>query len=84
MTVGSPSHGAPVVTLANLLENSPNVRCCDFCRTSPNAAASQNAVVPPLLSSTSYPSGRENSCAKPSRTRPTSDLTGFCRCEVPM
>ena len=84
MTVGSPSQGALVVTLANLLENSPNVRCCERCRTSPNAAASQNAVVPPLPSRTWYPSGRENSWDSPSRTRPTRDFTGFWRCEVPM
>ena len=39
--------------LANLEENSPNTRCCDFSRTRPNAAASQNAVVPPLPSTIS-------------------------------
>jgi hypothetical protein len=51
---------------------------------SPNAAASQNAVVPPLPSATSYPSGRENSELSPRRISPTSDLTGFCLWEVPM
>src|SRR5437868_5640075 len=84
MMVGLPSHGAAVVTFANLLENSPNVRCCDRCRIRPNEAMSQNAVVPPLLSRTSYPSGSENNWASPVRTRPTTDFTGFCRCEVPM
>src|SRR6516162_4805945 len=44
---------------------------------------SQNAVVPPLPSTTSYPSGRENSPAIPSRIRCTSERTGACRWEVP-
>ena len=48
MTVGSFSQGARVVTAANFAENSPNDRCCDRSWTSPNAAMSQNAVVPPL------------------------------------
>ena len=48
ITVGSSSHGAAWATLLNLAENSPNARCCDFCWISPNAAISQNAVVPPL------------------------------------
>ena len=48
ITVGSSSHGAAVAALANFDENSPNDRCCDFCRIRPNAAISQNAVVPPL------------------------------------
>ena len=52
ITVGSSSHGAACATLPNFAENSPNVRCCDFCRISPNAAISQNAVVPPLPSTT--------------------------------
>ena len=52
-------------------------------RPGPKAAASQNAVVPPLPSTTSYPSGSENSSRSPARTRPTRSLTGACRCEVP-
>ena len=43
----------PAVTLANFAENSPKARCSARSRTSPNAAASQNAVVPPLPSATS-------------------------------
>ena len=41
------------VTAANFEENSPNTRCSARRSTSPNAAASQNAVLPPLPSSTS-------------------------------
>ena len=52
-TIGSARNGAPSVTLANLLENSPNVRCNACVRTIPKASASQNAVVPPLPSATS-------------------------------
>ena len=52
MTNGSSSHGAVRVTCANLLENSPNARCEDRFCTRPNAATSQNAVVPPLPSTT--------------------------------
>src|SRR4051812_10685102 len=44
---------------------------------------SQNAVAPPLPSTTSYPSGSEKNVARPSRTRRTRSCTGFCRCEVP-
>src|SRR5215218_4821751 len=47
-------------------------------------AASQKAVVPPLPSTTSYPSGRSNSSVRPSRIRRTRPLTGAWRCEVPM
>ena len=82
-TEGSPRNGAPAVTSANFEENSPNTRCCARSRTSPNAAASQNAVAPPLPSTTAYPSGSENSAASPDRTRPTRSFTGACRCEVP-
>src|SRR5262249_42370043 len=53
-------------------------------RIRPRAAASQNAVVPPLPSTTSYPSGREKSSRNPARIRPTSERTGACRCEVPI
>jgi hypothetical protein len=51
-TIGSARNGAPLATLANLLENSPKLRCSDFSRMRPAAAASQNAVVPPLPSAT--------------------------------
>src|SRR3954453_14230618 len=44
---------------------------------------SQNAVAPPLPSTTSYPSGSEKNVERPSRTRRTRSFTGFCRCEVP-
>ncbi|SLI21922.1 Uncharacterised protein [Mycobacteroides abscessus subsp. abscessus] len=46
-------NGLPLATAANLLENSPLVRCSERSRIRPNAAASQNAVVPPLPSTTS-------------------------------
>ncbi len=83
MTDGSFSHGARVVTVANFAENSPNDRCCDRSRISPNAAASQNAVVPPLPSATTVPFGRPKSSASPLRIRRTTSRTGDCRCDVP-
>ena len=83
MTVGASSHGAAAVTLANFAENSPNDRCCALWSTRPNAAISQNAVVPPLPSTTSYPFGQPKRSAIPSRIRCTSERTGACRCEVP-
>src|SRR3954451_17246679 len=83
VTTESARNGALFVTLANLLVNSPYARCAARSRTRLNAAASQNAVVPPLPSTTSYPSGREKNEVRPSRTRCTRSLTGFCRCDVP-
>ena len=38
---------------ANFAENSPNDRCWLFCSISPKVATSQNAVAPPLPSTTS-------------------------------
>ena len=52
-TVGSERKGAAAVTLANFEENSPNERCSARSRTRPKAAMSQNAVAPPLPSTTS-------------------------------
>ena len=52
-TIGSPRNGALRVTSANLRLNSPYVRCSARSRTSDSAAASQNAVVPPLPSAIS-------------------------------
>ena len=46
-------------------------------------ATSQNAVDPPLPSTTSYPSGRLNKSFKPLRTRPTTFFTAGWRCDVP-
>src|SRR5215468_10689037 len=83
ITVGAPRNGAPLTTVTNLAENSPNDRCWARSRISPNAAMSQNAVLPPLPSTTSYPSGSSNSAANPSRTCRTSARTGACRCDVP-
>ena len=83
MTDGSFSQGARVVTVANFAENSPNDRCCDRSRISPKAAASQNAVVPPLPSATTVPFGRPKSSARPLRIRRTTSRTGDCRCDVP-
>lgn len=48
ITVGASSHGASLAALANLEENSPKVRCWDFCSISPCVAMSQKAVEPPL------------------------------------
>ena len=53
MTDGSASHGAALAAVANFEENSPNDRCWLFSRISPNVAMSQNAVAPPLPSTTS-------------------------------
>jgi len=52
-TIGSPMNGLFLATEANFELNSPLVRCSDFSRIRPNAAASQNAVVPPLPRTTS-------------------------------
>jgi hypothetical protein len=52
MTVGASSHGASLAALANFEENSPNVRCWLFFSISPCVAMSQNAVAPPLPSTT--------------------------------
>jgi phosphoserine aminotransferase len=53
ITDGSASHGAAAAAEANFEENSPNDRCWLFSRISPNVAMSQNAVAPPLPSTTS-------------------------------
>ncbi len=52
-TVGSARNGAAAATEANFAENSPNVRCCDRRSIRQNVAMSQNAVAPPLPSTTS-------------------------------
>jgi hypothetical protein len=56
---GSASQGAAAAAAANLPENSPKTRCCDRSLIKPKVAISQNAVVPPLASTTSYPFGTE-------------------------
>ncbi len=53
ITVGSPRNGALWAALANFEENSPNDRCWLRSRIRPNVAMSQNAVAPPLPSTTS-------------------------------
>ena len=83
MTVGSPKNGASFDAEANFDENSPKTKCCERSSIKPNVAISQNAVDPPFPSTTSYPSGRLNKDVRPSRTRFTTFLTGFCRCDVP-
>src|SRR5699024_727186 len=83
-TLGSSRNGAAVTALANLLLNSPLTRCWLRWLTSPNVAASKNAVDPPTPRTTSYPSGTANNSARPSCTLPTSFLTGGWRCDVPM
>ena len=45
---GSPTKGFFVTAEANFAQNSPKVRCSERLSISPNAAASQNAVDPPL------------------------------------
>ena len=82
-TRGGSRCGARPAASANFDENSPNTRCSLRRRISPNVAASQNSVEPPLPRSTSHPSGRENSSVMPRRMAPTTDLTGSWRWEVP-
>src|SRR5947207_8921326 len=83
MTSGSSSHGAAVAHAANFDENSPKLRCWLRRSISPKHAASQNTVVPPLPSTTSYPAGSWKSSARPDRTRPTTDRTAGWRWLVP-
>ena len=52
ITDGSASQGAFFTDVANLAENSPNDRCWLFSRINPKQAMSQNAVAPPLPSTT--------------------------------
>ena len=82
-TVGSPRNGASAAALANFAPNSPNEANWARSRIRPNVATSQNAVVPPLPITTSYPSGSWKSSARPARRRATWSRTVFCRCEVP-
>jgi hypothetical protein len=51
--IGSPMNGFFFTAEANFALNSPNARCSERLSISPNAAASQNAVAPPLPSTTS-------------------------------
>ncbi len=53
MIWGSFRCGAALAAVANFDENSPNERCWLWASISPNVAASQNAVVPPLPRATS-------------------------------
>ena len=48
MTIGSPMNGLAATAEATFALNSPKVRCSDLESIRPNAAASQNAVAPPL------------------------------------
>ena len=50
---GSPTNGFLLTVEANFELNSPYVRCSDRVSMRPNAAASQNAVEPPLPRMTS-------------------------------
>ena len=51
--IGSPTNGLAATAEANLALNSPYVRCSERLSMRPNAAASQNAVEPPLPMMTS-------------------------------
>ena len=53
MTVGSPRNGACLAAEPNLAENSPKLRCCERSLIRQKVAMSQNAVAPPLPSTTS-------------------------------
>ena len=53
MTIGSSSQGAAATAVANFEENSPKDRCWLLRSISPKVATSQNAVAPPLPSTTS-------------------------------
>ena len=65
MISGASRWGARAAASANLPENSPKTRCWLRRSISPNVATSQNAVVPPLPSTTSHPSGRREQLAQP-------------------
>ena len=52
-TVGSPRNGASFAAAANFAPNSPKDGNCARSRIRPKLATSQNAVVPPLPSTTS-------------------------------
>src|ERR1700691_1056473 len=84
MICGTFRCGASVTHVANLEENSPKLRCCDWSAMRWKVAASQKLVVPPLPSRTSYPSGSEKSARSPSRTSATLLRTVAWRCDVPM
>ena len=77
MIQGSSRWGAALAAAANLEENSPNDRCWLRLSMRQKVAMSQKQVVPPLPSTTSYPSGRPNRSPRPRRSRPTTDLTAF-------
>ena len=79
MTDGSSRNGASFEAAANFDENSPKTKCCERFSIRPKVAISQNAVDPPLPSTTSYPSGSEKRDESPSRTLLTTLLTGFWR-----
>lgn len=53
MMMGSPTNGFLATQEANFELNSPNDRCSERLSISPNAAASQKAVAPPLPRMTS-------------------------------
>jgi hypothetical protein len=53
MMMGSPTNGFLATQEANFELNSPKDRCSERLSISPNAAASQNAVAPPLPRMTS-------------------------------
>ena len=53
MITGSPTNGFLATEEANFALNSPKDRCSERLSISPNAAASQNAVAPPLPRMTS-------------------------------
>ena len=82
-TSGSSRWGARRAASANLDENSPNTRCSLRRSIRPKVATSQNAVEPPLPSTTSQPSGSPNSSVSPSRIEPTTSRTGAWRWDVP-
>ena len=53
ITDGSARNGAALAADANFAENSPKDRCCERCSIRQKVAMSQNAVAPPLPSTTS-------------------------------
>ena len=53
MIVGLPRNGASLAAEPNFAENSPKLRCCERSWIRQKVAMSQNAVEPPLPSTTS-------------------------------
>ena len=82
-TIGSCRNGALAATLANLLENSPKLRCSERSRIRPARRRPRTRSSRRCRAPRRSRRAELNRSLRPVRTRPTRSLTGFCRCEVP-